>query len=138
MRSGMILPNLGAGVGPQELVHAARQAEELGYANLWVAERLLYPLSPRSPYPVTPDGSLPSFYKHALTPIESLTYVAPHTRRIGLGMSVLLMPLHNPVMLARQVATLDYLSGGTDAGRTGPGLVARRARSRRRGDRAAR
>jgi probable F420-dependent oxidoreductase len=106
------LPSLGAGVGPEDLIRAAQQAEELGYANLWVPERLLYPLAPRSPYPVTPDGSLPPFYQHALTPIETLTYVAPYTRRIGLGTSILLMPLHNPVMLARQIATLDYLSGG--------------------------
>ncbi|MBX5492039.1 MAG: LLM class F420-dependent oxidoreductase [Chloroflexi bacterium] len=112
MRSGVILPNIGAGVGPEELVHAAQRAEELGYANLWVPERLLYPLAPRSPYPVTPDGSLPPYYKHALTPVETLTYVASQTRRIGLGMSVLLMPLHNPVLLARQIATLDVLSGG--------------------------
>ena len=112
MRSGIILPSLGAGVGPEELVRAARRAEELGYANLWVAERLLYPVAPRSAYPATPDGTLPPFYQHALTPLETLTYVASHTRRIGLGTSVLLMPLHNPVMLARQVATLDVLSGG--------------------------
>src|SRR5919202_1140463 len=112
MRSGLVLPSLGAGVGPDGLIRAARQAEELDYANLWVAERLLYPVAPRSAYPVTPDGSLPPFYQHALTPIETLTYVASQTRRIGLGTSVLLMPLHNPVMLARQVATLDVLSGG--------------------------
>jgi probable F420-dependent oxidoreductase len=112
MRSGLILPSLGAGVGPDELVRAAQRADQLGYANLWVAERLLYPVAPRSPYPVTPDGSLPAFYKQALTPIETLTYVASQTRRIGLGTSVLLMPLHNPVMLARQLATLDLLSGG--------------------------
>src|SRR5919199_758429 len=112
VRSGLMLPSLGAGVGPEELVRAAQRAEQLGYANLWVAERLLYPVAPRSPYPVTPDGSLPSYYKHALTPIETLTYVASQTQRIGLGTSVLLMPLHNPVMLARQIATLDVLSGG--------------------------
>src|SRR5215212_2781885 len=112
MRSGLILPSLGAGVGPGELVRAAQRAEELGYADLWVAELLLFPVAPRSPYPVTPDGSLPAFYKHALTPIETLTYVAGHTQRIGLGTSVLLMPLHNPVILARQMATLDVLSGG--------------------------
>jgi len=112
MRSGLVLPSLGAGIGPEELVRAARQAEELGYANLWVAERLLYPVVLRSPYPATPDGSLPPFYQHALTPLETLSYLASQTRRIGLGTSVLLMPLHNPVMLARQIATLDVLSGG--------------------------
>jgi probable F420-dependent oxidoreductase len=112
MRIGTILPNIGAGVGAEELARAAARAEELGYANLWVVERLLYPVEPRSPYPVTADGSLPSFYKHALTPLETLSFVASRTRRIGLGTSILLMPLHNPVMLARQIATLDVLSGG--------------------------
>jgi probable F420-dependent oxidoreductase len=112
MRSGLILPSLGAGVGPAELVRAARRAEDLAYENLWVAERLLYPVAPRSAYPATADGSLPPFYQQALTPLETLTYVASHTQRIGLGTSVLLMPLHNPVMLARQISTLDVLSGG--------------------------
>jgi probable F420-dependent oxidoreductase len=107
-----MLPSLGAGIGPVELIRAAQRAEALGYANLWVAERLLYPVAPRSPYPATPDGSLPAFYQQALTPIETLTFVASQTQRIGLGTSVLLMPLHNPVMLARQLATLDVLSGG--------------------------
>src|SRR5687767_8118981 len=112
MRSGIILPSLGAGVGPEELVRASRRAEELGYANLWVVDRLLYPVAPGSAYPATTDGALPPFYQHALTPLATLTYVASRTRRIGLGTSVLLMPLHNPVMLARQIATLDMLSGG--------------------------
>src|SRR5215212_2321464 len=112
MRSGLILPSLGAGVGPVELLRAAQRAEQLGYANLWVAERLLYPVAPRSAYPATPDGTLPPLYQHALTPMETLAYVASHTQRIGLGTSILLMPLHNPVMLARQIATLDVLSGG--------------------------
>ena len=112
MRSGIVLPSIGAGVGPEALIRAARRAEELGYANLWVVERLLYPLAPRSAYPATPDGALPPLYKHALTPLETLSFVASQTRRIGLGTSVVLMPLHNPVMLARQVATLDVLSSG--------------------------
>lgn len=112
MRIGATLPHLGREAGPEALVRAAQRAEELGYDNLWVAERLLYPTNPRSPYPATPDGSLPKLYARALTPLETLTYVAAHTRRIGIGTSVLLMPLHNPVMLARQLATLDVLSGG--------------------------
>ena len=112
MRIGTALPNLGQGTGPEALVAAARRAEELGYDSLWAIERLLYPTHPRSAYPVTPDGSLPKMYARALTPIEALTYVAGHTTRIALGTSVLVMPLHNPVMLARQLATLDVLSNG--------------------------
>jgi alkanesulfonate monooxygenase SsuD/methylene tetrahydromethanopterin reductase-like flavin-dependent oxidoreductase (luciferase family) len=94
------------------LVRAAQRAEELGYDSLWAVERLLYPLAPRSPYPGTPDGSMPAFLKRAFTPVETLAYVAAHTRNIAIGTSILSMPLHNPVMLARQLATLDVLSGG--------------------------
>ncbi|MFN8526034.1 MAG: LLM class F420-dependent oxidoreductase [Chloroflexota bacterium] len=112
MRAGVFLPHMGTGMSPLALVASARRAEELGYDNVWVAERLLYPTAPRSQYPATPDGSLPSMYRRSLTPIETLTYVAAHTTRIGLGTSVLIMPLHNPVMLARQLASLDVLSGG--------------------------
>ena len=59
MKIGMLLPHLGTGMTPAAIVEAAQRAEQLGYDNLWVIERLLYPTSPRSPYPVTPDGSLP-------------------------------------------------------------------------------
>jgi probable F420-dependent oxidoreductase len=112
MKFGVLLPHLGSEIDPAALVESAQRAEELGYDSLWVIERLLYPTSPRSPYPVTPDGSLPKLYSRALTPIETLTYIAAHTARIALGTSVLIMPLHNPVMLARQLATIDVLSGG--------------------------
>lgn len=112
MKIGTTLPHLGEGAGPEALIEAAQRAEALGYDSLWVAERLLYPVNPRTPYPASPDGSLPPFYKRTLTPIETLTFVAAHTTRIAIGTSVLIMPLHNPVMLARQLATLDVLSGG--------------------------
>jgi probable F420-dependent oxidoreductase len=111
-RIGVTLPHIGTGISPAAVAQAARRAEALGYDNLWAIERLLYPVDPRSKYPVTPDGHLPKMYAQALTPLETLSYVAAHTERIGLGTAVLVMPLHNPVVLARQLATIDVLSGG--------------------------
>ena len=111
-RIGVTLPHLGTGLGPHAIAQAARRAEALGYDTLWAIERLLYPTSPRSKYPVTPDGSLPKLYAQVLTPLETLTFAAAHTERIGLGTGVLVMPLHNPIVLARQLASLDVLSGG--------------------------
>ena len=112
MRVGTFLPHMGEAASPEFLVRSAQQAEALGYDSLWVAERLLYPVKPRSPYPATPDGSLPDYYRYAFQPVETLTWVAAHTKRIRIGTGVLNMPLHNPVVLARRLATLDVLSGG--------------------------
>jgi probable F420-dependent oxidoreductase len=112
MRFGVTLPQQGMAASPEALVQAGQQAERLGYDSVWVTERLLYPVAPRSPYPGSPDGALPAFARRMFTPLETLSYVAAHTSRVALGTGIVNMPLHNPVMLARQFATLDVLSGG--------------------------
>ena len=112
MRVGYAVGNIGPIGTAENLVRIAQRAEALGYDTLWAVERLLWPVKPQTPYPVTPDGSLPAEYKHVLDPLEALTFVAAHTRRIGLGTSVLDIPYYNPVMLARRLSTLDVLAGG--------------------------
>jgi probable F420-dependent oxidoreductase len=112
MRLGSLLPSLGPLAGPDALARFAQHAEALGYHSLWVADRLLYPVTPRTPYPASPDGSLPEYFRRAMDPVEALTFAAAHTRRITLGTSVLNMPFYHPVVLARRLATLDVLSGG--------------------------
>lgn len=88
MRIGVTLPSMGQLATPENLIEAAKTAERLNYDTLWVADRLLYPVNPRTKYPVTPDGSLPEIYKRVLDPIDALTFVAARTSRIGLGTSV--------------------------------------------------
>lgn len=112
MRTGFVLPQIGPLGTADNLVKVAQRAEALSYDSLWVTERLLYPLRPQTPYPATPDGSLPEQYKQSLDPLETLTFVAAHTKRIALGTSVLDMPYYNPVMLARRVTALDVFSCG--------------------------
>ena len=112
MRLGFNLPQIGPAAGPEAIVRVAQRAEELGYDSVWVTERLLYPIEPKTPYMATPDGSLPEVYKTVLDPLESLTFVAGQTSRVALGTSILDMPYYNPVMLARRLTTLDVLSGG--------------------------
>lgn len=112
MNLGFALPNIGPIATPDAVTQVAQRAEALGYADLWTVERVLYPVQPQVPYPVTPDGMLPEPYKHVLDPVETLTFAAAKTTKIGLGMSVLDMPYYNPVMLARRLTTLDYLSNG--------------------------
>jgi alkanesulfonate monooxygenase SsuD/methylene tetrahydromethanopterin reductase-like flavin-dependent oxidoreductase (luciferase family) len=91
MRVGVTLPSMGHLSQPDNLIQAAKAAERLGYNTLWVADRLLYPIKPRTKY-VTADGSLPQVYKRVLDPLDTLTFVAAHTTRIGLGTSVSTFP----------------------------------------------
>jgi probable F420-dependent oxidoreductase len=112
MRFGISLPQVGQQASPENLVRVANRAEELGYDSVWVLERLLWPLNPREPYPAAPNGRLPEAYQNVFDPIETLTFVAAHTNRIRLGTSVIVLPFHTPIMLARRIATLDVLSGG--------------------------
>ena len=112
MRIGFALPNVGPVATAEAVSKVAQRAETLGYDSLWTIERLLWPVKPQTPYPATADGSLPEQYKHVLDPLEALTFAAAHTKKIALGTSVLDIPYHNPVMLARRVTTLDVLSHG--------------------------
>lgn len=112
MKIGFALPNVGPISTTAAVVKVAQRAEVLGYESLWTIERLLWPVKPQTPYPVTPDGSLPEPYKHVLDPLETLTFAAAHTKTIALGTSVLDIPYHNPLMLARRLTTLDHFSNG--------------------------
>ena len=112
MKLGIALPQIGQWATPENIVKVAQHAEGLGYNSLWVLERLLWPLKPKKPYPATPDGSLPRQYQYVLDPIVSLTYAAANTHRIRLGTSVLIMPYHTPILLSKQLSTLDVISAG--------------------------
>ncbi|HSE36919.1 MAG TPA: LLM class F420-dependent oxidoreductase [Blastocatellia bacterium] len=112
MKVGISLPQLGPQASAESLVSVARRAEELGYDSVWVLERLLWPLAPKEPYPASADGRLPETYQSVLDPIETLTFVAAHTTKVLLGTSVLVLPYHSPIQLARRLASLDVLSKG--------------------------
>jgi len=112
MRIGFALPNIGPLGSAQAVSKVAGRAEALGYDSLWTIERLLWPVKPQTPYPVTPDGLLPEFYKYSLDPLDTLTFAAAHTKAVALGTSVLDIPYYNPVTLARRLTTLDVFSHG--------------------------
>ena len=112
MKLGINLPQLGPAASGENMVAVAQKAEEVGFGSVWVTERLLFPTNPRTPYMVTPDGSLPDVYRIVYEPLEALAWVAAHTKTIRLGTSVLDIPFYNPVMFARRVSSIDQLSGG--------------------------
>ncbi len=112
MKLGIGLPQIGKWTTPENIVKVAQRAEEFGYNSLWVQERLLWPLTPRKPYPATPDGLLPEVYQFVLDPIVSLTYAAANTKNIRIGSAIINVPYHTPAVLAKQLATLDLISRG--------------------------
>jgi probable F420-dependent oxidoreductase len=111
MKLGFTVPQFGEDAGPDAILEVARLAEELGCDSLWVAERLLYPRNPRTPYVATADGSLPLAYRRSLDPLATLAYLAAATSRVRLG-TFINLTFHNPVILARELGTIDVLSDG--------------------------
>ena len=102
---GLFAINSHACASPEAAARIAALAESLGYDSLWAGEHVVVP-SPRvPPSPMEPDEPI-------LDPLVALAHVAAHTERIKLGTGVIILPQRNPLVLAKQIASLDVLSGG--------------------------
>jgi len=113
MEFGLSLPVRGPLARPDLIARLAARAEALGYSSLFVSDHVVLPARSRSVYPYHPAGEFPGgFRQDYLEPLALLGYLAGRTRRIRLGTSVLIVPYRNPVVTAKQFATLDVLSGG--------------------------
>ena len=112
MKVEMFLPQFGEYATKENILYIAKEAEKEDVDSLWVLDRLLWPLKPKTPYAATPDGTLPIEYQNVLDPLTTLTYVAGVTKRILLGTSIIDMFFQNPVQLGKRFATLDVLSDG--------------------------
>jgi probable F420-dependent oxidoreductase len=103
----------GSTTHPDNLVLVAQKAEELGYESLWCPEHLAVPLEMKSPYPYSDDGRFPGPANVGLhDPLIALAFVAGATSRIKLGTGIFVLPLRNPLAVAKAVASLDVLSRG--------------------------
>lgn len=109
MRLGFFLPHIGPWAGPEAIALVGTRAEDLGFDSLWVKERSLLPLGPKTPYPL---GDLPDVFKTVLDPLDTLAFIAGQTTRIALGTGIINLPWYRPVLLARRLTTIDVLSKG--------------------------
>ena len=107
MHLGIFSYNVEYGARPDEL---ARAAEERGFESFWVGEHTHIPAARQTPYPG--GGELPKPYYHMADPFVSLMAAAAATRTIKLGTGICLVVEHDPLVLAKSVATLDWLSNG--------------------------
>ena len=90
----------------------ARRAEELGFDSFWVPEHAIIPVAHSTPYPASEDGVIPDPYSRILDPFVALARASGVTTKIKLGTGICLVPERNPLLLAKEIATLDRLSGG--------------------------
>ncbi|HSF34056.1 MAG TPA: LLM class F420-dependent oxidoreductase [Candidatus Tectomicrobia bacterium] len=90
----------------------ARKAEELGFESFWVPEHPIIPLRTSSPYRGSRDGSIPESYGRIVDPFIALARASAATQTIKLGTAICLVPERNPLLLAKEIATLDRFSGG--------------------------
>jgi probable F420-dependent oxidoreductase len=113
MRFGVHLANSGPFASPERIGRLAERAEALAFDSVWVSDHVVIPTEWSSVYPYGPPGTFTlDGQRNYFEPITSLTWVAGATRRARLGTSVLVVPYRNPVLVAKQLATLDMLSGG--------------------------
>lgn len=112
MKLGLIPINIGMN-SLEQLVGLAQYAESLGFESLWTFEHVMVPVEYESRYPYSKDGKMGGGSDNPfLDPLIALTAVAAHTKTVRLGTGVNILSQANPLLLAKQAASLDVLSGG--------------------------
>jgi probable F420-dependent oxidoreductase len=95
------------------VLRLALLAEEMGFASIWVADHVAFPVAFQSKYPYSAEGSFPTRSSDPLLePLASIGVLVGATKRVAIGTAALIMPYRNPVLLSRMLVTLDQFSGG--------------------------
>jgi probable F420-dependent oxidoreductase len=109
MKIGLIAFVTAQSVDPASL---ARKCESLGFESFYLPEHAIIPVKHKTRYPLSKDGEIPEPYSQMVDPFVGLALAAAATKTIGLGTGICLVPEHHPIVLAKEVATLDHYSGG--------------------------
>ena len=113
MKFALLFANTGPFGQPDRLAHLAQKAEQVGLESLWTVEHVVVPKGYGSQYPYSRDGKMPGPENSPIPdPLIWMTYAAAVTTRIKVATGVLILPQRHPFYVAKEVATLDVLSGG--------------------------
>lgn len=114
MKFGIMFANTGHGSSPSGAKAVAEAAEAGGFESIWTVEHVVVPSGYESKYPYDPSGKMAGGAEEfdLPDPLIWLTWVAAHTTTVKLATGILIVPQRNPVITAKEVATLDQLSGG--------------------------
>ncbi len=105
MKFGLFGINTGPCARPETSAKIARAAEAAGFESVWTGEHVVLPDPQAPPSPAPPQHAM-------LDPAVSLAFLAAHTQRIKLGTGIIILPQRNPLVLAKELASLDVLSNG--------------------------
>jgi probable F420-dependent oxidoreductase len=105
IKLGLFSMNQDACSYPETAARVARAAEAAGFESLWCGEHVVLPDPQAPPSPMAPRDRI-------LDPVVALTFLAAHTSRLLLGTGIIILPQRNPLVLAKELASLDVLSGG--------------------------
>ncbi len=112
-RIGISFANIAGLGGPEGARALAESCDRHGIESVWTVEHVVVPAGYDSTYPYSPEGRMPGPEESPIPdPLIWLTWVAAHSQHVRLGTGVLILPQRNPPVLAKEVATLDQLSGG--------------------------
>ena len=107
MKIGLLMPFTEDTANPAEF---CRAAEALGFESMWVPEHPILPANPKTPFPA--GGPIPPVYAHMGDQFVALSMAAAATKKLKLATGICLVPEHNPMILAKQIGSLDNFSGG--------------------------
>lgn len=112
MKIGLIPVNVGV-ARPQQIVAVARKAEDVGIESVWTFEHVIVPLEYESRYPYSPNGKMGTTPEtNFVDPLIALAVIAASTTKVRLATGVNILSQANPLFLAKQAASLDFVSNG--------------------------
>ena len=114
MKFGLRYCNTGRYVDPSRAIELVQAGEEAGFESAWTVEHTVIPEGYESDYPYSPDGKMAGGVNDfpLPDPLIWMAWVASRTTTIKLATGILIVPQHNPVVAAKQIASLDFLTGG--------------------------
>jgi len=105
MKIGLFAINYGTCGDPAAAVRVAQAAEAAGFESVWTGEHIVLPDPALASFPLAPDTPM-------LDTTVALTWIAAHTKRVRIASGIIVLPLRNPLLLAKELASLDAVSGG--------------------------
>ena len=105
MKIGLFAINYGTCGDPASAVQVAEAAEAAGFESVWTGEHIVLPVPMLASFPLAPDTPM-------LDTVVALTWIAAHTKRLRIASGIIVLPQRNPVLLAKELATVDVISGG--------------------------